>query len=102
MLWLFRLGSFLYYLGFVIGFFWTRPPVFATFTFAFKVILAVFLLYRFKTEKKITRLDREIVLFSAGFILVSSFTDYINQFLEKLRAFLWFPVSQDGQRSVYA
>jgi len=84
-LWVLRVISLLYYLGFVIGFFMARPPMFATFTFVVKVAMALFLIYRFNpwTEyKKFTEFDREIVMFSAGFILVSSFTDYINHFID--------------------
>jgi hypothetical protein len=49
--------------------------------------MALFLFYRFNPltdYKKFTELDREIVMFVAGFILVSSFTDYINQFVQKV------------------
>ena len=84
-LWALRTISLLYYLGFVIGFFMARPPLFATFTFVVKVAMALFLIYRFNSfndYKKFTEIDREIVMFSAGFILVSSFTDYINMFVD--------------------
>ncbi len=87
-LWALRTISITYYIGFLIGFIWTRPPLFATFTFVVKVAMALFLLYRFNMftdYKKFTQVDREIVLFAAGFILVSSFTDYINQFVEVIR-----------------
>jgi hypothetical protein len=53
-----------------------------------KVSMALFLLYRFNHftgNHPFTKLDREIVLFSAGFILVSSFTDYINHFVERIQ-----------------
>jgi len=84
----FRIVSVLYYIGFVVGFLWTTPPIFVTFTFVVKVMMAMFLIYRFNMwsdYKKFTRLDQEMVLFVAGFILVSSFTDYINHFLEKVK-----------------
>lgn len=73
---------------FIIGFFQAPPPLFTTFTFFVKVSMALFLIYRFNPYsdyKKFTRVDQEIVLFVAGFILVASFTDYINQFIEKIR-----------------
>jgi len=70
---------------FIIGFFQTTPPVFVTFTFVLKVVMALFLVYRFNPifnhQKTFTKLDQEIIMFSAFFILVSSFTDYVNQFL---------------------
>jgi len=90
-LWVLRVISMLYYLGFVIGFIWTHPPMFATFTFVVKVAMALFLIYRFNSfndYKKFTQLDREIVMFSAGFILVSSFTDYINQVVERVKVLI--------------
>jgi hypothetical protein len=70
---------------FVIGFFQTTPPVFVTFTFVLKVVMALFLVYRFNPmfnhHKTFSKLDQEIIMFSAFFILVSSFTDYVNLFL---------------------
>jgi len=75
----------LFILLFLVGFFQTTPQVFITFTFALKVVMALFLVYRFNpyfnTRKTFTQLDHEIILFSAFFILVSSFTDYVNQLL---------------------
>jgi hypothetical protein len=75
---------------FIVGFFQTRPPVFETFTFVVKVVMALFLLYRFNpyVNKRFhfTKLDQEIILFSAFFILVSSFTDYINEFVDEIQA----------------
>jgi len=77
---------------FIVGFFQTTPPFFVTFTFVLKVAMALFLVYRFNpyinTSKVFTDLDREIILFSAFFILVASFTDYINTFIGKLQKFV--------------
>ena len=74
---------------FVVGFFKTPPPLFTTFTFVVKVSMALFLLYRFNPYsdyKRFTRVDQEIVLGVAGFILVASFTDYINHFIDKVKS----------------
>ena len=72
---------------FIVGFFKTPPHAFITFTFVVKVLMALFLLYRFNPyfNKRFhfTKLDQEIVLASAFFIVISSFTDYINQFLKE-------------------
>lgn len=77
----------LFLILFIVGFFQTTPAVFITFTFAVKVLMALFLLYRFNpfSNKRMsyTLLDQEIILASALFILISSFTDYINQFLKE-------------------
>ncbi len=79
----------LFMILFIVGFFKTTPPLFLKFTFAIKVLLALFLIYRFNPyfNKRVqfTPLDREIVLFSAFFIIVSSFTDYVNSFLGEAR-----------------
>lgn len=67
---------------FILGFFQSTPPVFNNFTFVLKVLMALFLVYRFNPyfnhQTTFTKLDREIIMFSALFVLVSSFTDYIN------------------------
>lgn len=82
----------LFMILFMVGFFKTTPPFFVTITFALKVTMALFLVYRFNpyfnTSKKFTDLDREIILFSAFFILVSSFTDYIHLFIDKAKMFV--------------
>ena len=73
---------------FLIGFYTTTPPVFQAFTFVVKVIMAIFLFIRFnpyRKEKRLTEVDRTIILYSAYFILLSSFTDYINLFLSKVQ-----------------
>lgn len=79
----------LFMILFIIGFFKTTPPVFVTFTFVVKVVMALFLLYRFNPYFNkgfhFTKLDQEIVLFSSFFILVSSFTDYTQHFLVEIQ-----------------
>ena len=90
-LYVLRMISVIYWLFlvlFIIGFFKAPPPLFISFTFVVKVSMALFLLYRFNPYsdyKKFTRVDQEIVLFVAGFILVASFTDYINRFTDRLK-----------------
>jgi hypothetical protein len=80
------------YLGmtilFLIGFYTTTPPVFQAFTSVIKVVMAIFLFIRFnlyRKEKRLTDIDRTIILYTAYFILLSSFTDYINLFLSKVQ-----------------
>jgi len=72
---------------FIVGFYRTTPDVFVTFTFVFKVLMALFLIYRFNPyfnkSFRFNKFDQEIILFSAFFVLVSSFTDYTHLFLEK-------------------
>jgi hypothetical protein len=84
---LFGLIHTLFIILFIVGFFKTTPHVFLQFTFVVKVLMAIYLLYRFNpyTNKgrHFTLLDREIIIFSSAFILVSSFTDHVNHFLIK-------------------
>jgi hypothetical protein len=74
---------------FIIGYINTPPEVFVSFTFVLKVILSIFLIYRFnsyrETKVKFTELDRKIVYSCALFILLTSFTDYVTYFTEKIR-----------------
>ena len=75
----------LFIILFIIGLYNSRPPVFVTFTSIVEVFMALFLIYRFNPvfnrQISFTKLDREIIMFSAIFILVSSFTDYVNLLL---------------------
>ena len=75
----------LFIILFIIGFYNSRPPVFVTFTSIVEVFMGLFLVYRFNPvfnrQISFTKLDREIIMFSAIFILVSSFTDYVNLLL---------------------
>ena len=70
---------------FIVGFFQTTPVVFNHFTFVLKVFTALFLIYRFNPymnhQTTFTALDRELIMFAAIFILLASFTDYVNDFL---------------------
>jgi hypothetical protein len=76
------------YLGmlilFLVGFYTTTPPAFQKFSFMVQVATALFLVFRFnpyRKEKQLTSVDRRIILYAAYFILLSSFTDYINLFM---------------------
>jgi len=70
---------------FIVGFFQTTPLVFNQFTFVLKVFTALFLIYRFNPYMNhtttFTALDRELIMFAAIFILLASFTDFVNDFL---------------------
>lgn len=74
---------------FILGFFQSTPPFFNTVTFVLKVITALFLIYRFNPYMNVrttfTKLDRELIMFAAFFILVASFTDYVNDFLHGIK-----------------
>jgi hypothetical protein len=86
---------------FMVGFYKTTPPVFQTFTFVVKVCMAIFLLFRFNPyikKRTFTEVDREIILYSAYFILLSSFTDYVNIFLVRMQKFVTETTGEIMQR----
>lgn len=74
---------------FIVGFFQATPPLFNTITFVLKVLTALFLIYRFNpyfnVKTTFTKLDRELIMFASFFILIASFTDYINDFLHNVQ-----------------
>jgi len=83
--WLTKITVFL----FIIGFFNQKPEFFVKFNFVVKVFLALFLMYRFNSYRKnkvqFTDLDRKICYSSGIYILIISFFDLYNQYIEKLR-----------------
>ena len=72
---------------FIIGFIRTPPEIFLTFTFVIKIILSVFLIYKFGYNKNIsfTELDRRIIIMISIFMLIMTFTDFINQFIDEIK-----------------
>ena len=74
---------------FIVGVFANKPATFLFINFIVKIFLALFLIYRFndfrKDKIRFTDLDRKIC-FSAGmYILVFSFLDVIQSYVERLR-----------------
>jgi hypothetical protein len=84
---IFTYSSVLFITMFIIGFIKTPPKVFLTFTFLMKILVAVFLLYKFGYKKinNFTELDRRIIILISLFMLVMSFTDFINQFILEIK-----------------
>jgi len=80
---------------FIIGFFQSKPTLIIQFNFVVKVILALFLMYRFNKYRKdkitFTELDRK-VCYSAGlYIILISFFDLINHYTEYIRNIIVLP-----------
>jgi hypothetical protein len=75
---------------FIIGAIEEKPSYFILFVFYIKMGLAFFLLYRFNPFFKQVHndFDRKIVYTSAIFILISSFLEYINRFVDELRHYV--------------
>ena len=80
---IFTYSSMIFITLFIIGFIKTPPNVFLTFTFFIKILLAAFLLYKFGYKKNNTfaELDRRIIIMISIFMLITTFTDFINQFI---------------------
>jgi hypothetical protein len=74
---------------FIIGFFQVQPNVILKFNIFFKIILALFLIYRFNDYRKqpirFTELDRKICFSTGVFIIIISFIDIITYNIEFIR-----------------
>jgi hypothetical protein len=83
---------------FIIGFFQSKPTYIVQFNFVVKVILALFLIYRFNNYRKhkieFTELDRK-VCYSAGiYIILISFFDLINHYVDAIRNNFVLPITR--------
>lgn len=90
--------NFLYYFNmitkltiilFIIGFFQSEPIIMIEFTFVIKIILALFLIYRFNNYRqkqiRFTELDRKVCYSSGIYIIIISFIEFINNYTEYIR-----------------
>jgi hypothetical protein len=82
---------------FIVGFFQSKPTYIVQFNFVVKVILALFLIYRFNNYRKnkivFTELDRR-VCYSAGiYIILISFFDLINYYIDAIRNNFVLPIT---------
>jgi len=83
---------------FIIGVFQNKLNYFVEFNFVVKVILALFLIYRFNSYRKhkieFTELDRR-VCYSAGiYIILISFFDLINKYIDTIRTNIVLPITK--------
>ena len=79
---------------FIYGFIFNAPNVFIQINFLIKVIISIYLIYKFNDFRsdpiKFTILDKKIC-YSAGFyILLFSFADVINSYFKELRNYIMF------------
>jgi len=83
---------------FIIGFFQLQPELILKFNIFFKVILALFLIYRFngyrKQKIRFTELDRKICFSTGVFIILISFIDIITYNIEFIRNNYILPYTQ--------
>lgn len=83
---------------FLFGIFQNKPFILIQFNFVIKVILALFLIYRFNSYRKykieFTELDRK-VCYSAGiYIILISFLDIITYYTEYIRNIFILPFTK--------
>jgi hypothetical protein len=83
---------------FIVGFFQSKPTYIIQINFVVKVVLALFLIYRFNSYRKhkieFTELDRK-VCYSAGiYIILISFVDLINHYTDYIRSNIVLPVTE--------
>ncbi len=72
---------------YIIGYINSPPELFVTYSFIIKVIISLILIYKFgyKKTKTYTEIDRRIIIMISIFMLIMSFTDIINEFLEEIK-----------------
>lgn len=89
---------------FIVGVFQTKPRGIVEFIFFNKICLALFLIYRFnnyRTNKIIfTELDRKVCYSSGIYIILISFIDYYNSYINKIRTII-IPYTQPILKSIY-
>lgn len=74
---------------FIIGFFQDKPIAYVEFNSILKIVLGVFLIYRFnkyrKEKIKFTELDRKVCYSVGLYIIVISFIDILNKYVDQFR-----------------
>jgi hypothetical protein len=78
---------------FLIGFFQNKPTLYLNINFIIKILIALFMIYRFNSYRKykiqFTELDRK-ASFSAGvYILFISFADIFEKYIYKIRKIIY-------------
>lgn len=83
---------------FLIGIFQNKPLILVRFNFVVKIILALFLIYRFnkyrKTKIHFTELDRKVCYSLGIYIIIISFFDIINYYIETIRNIFILPYTK--------
>ena len=83
---------------FIIGFFQSKNDYIVQFNFIVKIILALFLVYRFNNYRKhkieFTELDRKVCYSSGIYIILISFFDLINNYIDTIRNDYVLPITQ--------
>ena len=83
--------TFLVFVLLFIGLLQKEPVYFIEFVFLFKVFISIFLIYRFndfRKNVKFTELDRKVCFLAGINILIISFADLIQDYLERIKTFI--------------
>lgn len=74
---------------FIVGFFQDKPIAYVEFNSILKIVLGLFLIYRFnkyrKEKIKFTELDRKVCYSVGLYIIVISFIDILNKYVDQFR-----------------
>ena len=74
---------------FIVGVFTDKPTLYLTVNFFIKVMLSLFLMYRFNSYRihkiRFTELDRKVCYSAGVYILMISFMDLLQSYVERLR-----------------
>lgn len=87
-----RIATWTILILFFVGFFTKTPIYFIEFTLFIKVIMALYLVYRFnpffEIKQPFTLLDRRICYSCGVFILLVAFTDYVTYYMYQIRSLI--------------
>jgi hypothetical protein len=86
------------FIFFIVGIFQKKLDYIVQLNFVVKVILALFLIYRFNSYRKhkieFTELDRKICYSAGIYIITISFLDLINKYVDTIRNKFVLPITQ--------
>ena len=86
------------FIFFIVGIFQKKLDYVVQLNFVVKVILALFLMYRFNSYRKhkieFTELDRKICYSAGIYIITISFLDLINKYVDTIRNKFILPITQ--------
>ena len=87
---IFSIVTKIYIILFILGIVQVKPTKFLEINIIIKILIAAFLIYRFNPyfgeNKKFTELDRKISYSAGCFILLISFADVLEYFIDSIRA----------------
>jgi hypothetical protein len=89
---IFSIVTKIYIILFILGIIQVKPTKFLELNLIMKILIAAFLIYRFNPysgeNKKFSELDRKISYSAGCFILIISFADLLEYFIDSIRAYV--------------